>query len=73
MAEKISGNKVYGITIRERKMNMKKVMKGIACLLCTAMVMSTLPSWAVYAENGQIIEKTVQTATSSEASRDAEL
>ena len=73
MAEKISGNKVYGITIRERKMNMKKVMKGIACLLCTAMVMSTLPSWAVYAENGQIIEKTVQTATSSEASRDGEL
>lgn len=52
---------------------MKKVMKGIAYMLCTAMVMSALPSWAVYAENRQIIEKTVQTATSSEADREAEL
>jgi uncharacterized protein YjdB len=73
LAEKISGNKVYGITIRERIMNMKKVMKGIAYMLCTAMVMSTLPPWAVYAENGKIIGKTVQTATSSEADWDAEL
>jgi uncharacterized protein YjdB len=54
-------------------MNMKKVMKGIAYMLCTAMVMSTVPPWAVYAENGKFIEKTVQTATSSEADRDAEL
>jgi len=52
---------------------MKKVMKGIACLLCTAMVMGTLPSWAIYAENGYTIVKTVQTATSSEVNRDAEL
>lgn len=52
-------------------MNMKKRMKGFASLLCTTIVISTstLPSWAVYAENGQIVEKTVQTATSSEADR----
>ncbi len=36
---------------------MKKRMKGVAYLLCTTMVMSTLPSWAVYAENGRIVEK----------------
>lgn len=50
---------------------MKKRMKGFASLLCTTIVISTstLPSWAVYAENGQIVEKTVQTATSSEADR----
>lgn len=45
---------------------MKKRMKGIAHFLCTAMIMCTLPSWAVYAENEQIVEKTVQTATPSE-------
>lgn len=51
---------------------MKNRMKGAAYLLCTTMVISTLPSWAVYAENGRIVEKTVQTATPSEADWDTE-
>ncbi|WP_312427795.1 hypothetical protein [Lacrimispora sp.] len=51
---------------------MKKRMKGFACLLCTTMVISTLPSWEVYAENQRIVEKTVHTATPSEADRDTE-
>ncbi|MGL6218008.1 MAG: hypothetical protein ACRC36_08225, partial [Lacrimispora sphenoides] len=48
---------------------MKKRMKGVAYLLCTTMLISTLPSWAVYADNERIVEKTVQTATPSEADR----
>ena len=51
---------------------MKKRMKGIVYLLCTGMAISTLPSWAVYAENEQIAEKTFQIATPSEADRDTE-
>ncbi len=51
---------------------MKKRMKGFAYLLCTTMVISTSPSWAVYAENGRIVEKTVQTAAPYEAERNTE-
>lgn len=50
----------------------KRFIRGMAYALCATLVMSAVPSWAVYAEIGETQEKTAITATPSEADRDTE-
>ncbi|MDR1547358.1 MAG: hypothetical protein LBT06_02055 [Hungatella sp.] len=48
----------------------KGFVRGLTYVMCAAMAIAAVPPWAVYAENGQTAEKTIQTASSSEADRD---
>ena len=48
----------------------KRLVRGLAYIMCAALAITAVPPWAVYAENGQTIEKTIHTATPSEADRD---
>ncbi|MDR2022093.1 MAG: hypothetical protein LBQ71_02300 [Hungatella sp.] len=48
----------------------KRLIRGFAYAVCAALVITAVPPWATYAENGEATEKTVQTATPSEADRD---
>ena len=50
----------------------KRFIRGMAYALCATLVMSAVPSWAVYAEIGETREKLAATATPSEADRDTE-
>jgi hypothetical protein len=48
----------------------KGLVRGLTYVMCAAMAITAVPPWAVYAENGQTAEETIQTASSSEADRD---
>ncbi|WP_024348388.1 hypothetical protein [Lacrimispora indolis] len=51
----------------------KGITKGLAYAMCTALVITAVPTWVAYAENGQTIKKAVQTSTPSKADRDTEV
>lgn len=52
----------------------KKIIRGTAYALCAALVITATPSWAVYADTGEITggAARVKTATPSEADRDTQ-
>nr|WP_314461165.1 hypothetical protein [uncultured Clostridium sp.] len=49
----------------------KKIVRGLAYVMCAALTITAVPSWAVYAESDTEVSSLV--ATPSEASRDTEI